>query len=294
VALAGPALAQGRDRDLSLDDQIVLNGELVVPSGETVDTAVILNGPATIEGTVRETLVVFHGDTEIVGTVEGDVVVFSGRLVIRSGARVGGDLVTGESPTVEPGATVSGKQRSIATRFDFAGPVVAGRVAWWIGYTVSTLVLGLLLLLFVPGVDPVLPIAARRQTGASIGIGLAAFFLVPIVAVLLLVTVVAIPLGLFTLLGLALLYTVGYVAGAFVLGRLFVSSSSRFVAFVAGWGVLRLMAIIPILAGFTWLAAAVFGLGVLAVAARRPAGSAASAEAAAITPPPPPMPPAAG
>src|SRR5215210_7049685 len=72
-----PAAAQDTGSDLDTDDQIVLNGGLLVPEGARVGTAVIFNGPATIEGTVTETLVVFHGRTEISGTVEDDVIVFS-------------------------------------------------------------------------------------------------------------------------------------------------------------------------------------------------------------------------
>ena len=67
-AVAGPALAQSYDTELSTDDQV------------------ILNGPAVIEGTVRDTVVVFNGDTEIVGTVGRDVVSCHGDVVVRSGA----------------------------------------------------------------------------------------------------------------------------------------------------------------------------------------------------------------
>ena len=74
--------------------------------------------------------------------------------------------------------------------------------------------LGLLLLLFGPALDGAIIRAARERMGASIGFGAAVFFLLPIVAVVFLVVVVANPLGLFLLLALALLYTVGYVAGA--------------------------------------------------------------------------------
>ena len=61
AAGATPGLAQGGDRDgRSDDEQIVLSGELIVPNGQSVSTAVSLNGDATIEGTVTETLVVLQ------------------------------------------------------------------------------------------------------------------------------------------------------------------------------------------------------------------------------------------
>ena len=51
VVLAVPGSAQGSTNDNPSRDQIVLSGQLVVPQGETVDTALIFHGPATIAGT---------------------------------------------------------------------------------------------------------------------------------------------------------------------------------------------------------------------------------------------------
>src|SRR5688500_17171314 len=58
VLTASPASAQDAGPTGEDADQIVLTGRLVVSADETVDTAVILDGPALVEGTVREALVV--------------------------------------------------------------------------------------------------------------------------------------------------------------------------------------------------------------------------------------------
>jgi hypothetical protein len=126
--------------------------------------------------------------------------------------------------------------------------------------------------------------------GASFGFGAAIFFLLPIAAVLLLVVVVAIPLGVFLLLALALLYTLGYVAGAHVLGRRLVNPpGSRFVAFLVGWLILRGIGLIPFLGGLVWVLASIAGLGALVIAARgsRPA-AVQPVPAGSIPAPPPP------
>ncbi|MGH2629013.1 MAG: hypothetical protein ACRDHI_00410 [Actinomycetota bacterium] len=284
LLLSGSASAQGTDQP-PLDEQIVLSGRLVIAEGESVEAAVIFHGPATIDGTVRESLVVFDGRAEISGTVDGDVVVFNGPVVVRSGATIGGDLVTVETPTVEPGATIRGEQRGVQGRFDLGDIGFAGRFAWWVGYSVSTLLLGMLLLLVAPALDVAIARAAREKTGASIGLGAAAFFLLPLAAVLFLVIVVAIPLGLFLLLALALLYTVSYVVAAHALGRrLAAPPTSRFLAFLAGWAILRGLGLIPVVGGLVWILASIFGLGVLWVAARR------SVPEPPATPEMPPMP----
>jgi cytoskeletal protein CcmA (bactofilin family) len=292
AAVAGRAAAQpdGSTRSkrggLGPNDQIVLNGRLVVGPNETVDSAAILNGPATIDGTVRRGLFVLNGDADISGTVGQDVVVVSGNVTVRSTAHVGGDIVSDSTPTIERGAIVEGNHRSVATRFDFEGFGFATRIIWWIGYGASTLFLGLLLLLLFPAFDGAAVRVWRSRPGEAVGYGAAAFFVLPIAAAIFLLTVVGAPLGLFMLLALALIYTVGYVAGALVLGRLLVKPpSSRFLAFLAGWVILRLVGLVPVLGGFAWLIASLIGLGVLAVAARR-TGSAAA------PPPVPPLPPA--
>jgi hypothetical protein len=96
-----------------------------------------------------------------------------------------------------------------------------------------------------------------------------------------------IPLGLFLLLALALVYTIGYVVGALALGRLVVKEpTSRYVAFLAGWVILRILALVPFLGGFAWLVATVLGLGTLWVTARA-APREVGAVAPALAPPPP-------
>ncbi len=287
VLTVSPAFAQGR-APASDNEQIVLTGRLFIASDETVDTALIFDGPALVEGTVRESLVVFNGDAEIIGTVEQDVIVFNGSVVVRDGAEVGGDLVTQETPQVEEGATVRGDRTSVVTRFDVDMVGFAGRFVWWIGYSISTLILGLLLLAFAPQLFPAVRDIVRDRLGSSIGWGFGLFFLLPIGSVILLVTVVGIPLGLFLLLALAFIYTVGYVVATLAAGSMIMrSSSSRFVVFLVGWVVLRVVALIPFVGGWLWFLASVWGLGLLAVAIR-------SRGVTTVVPsgPTPPLPPA--
>ena len=209
----------------------------MVPAGETAKTAVVFNGDVLIDGTVSETLVVFNGRTEITGTIGEDVVVFNGSVVLRSGARVGGDVVSRQTPQIEDGATVDGSIDDLQKRWDYWDITFVGRLGWWLAYTVSTLVLGLVLLMLARGLDPASIRALRDRLGATIGFGLLWFVLLPIVAVLLLVTIVGIPLGLFLLFGLGLVYSIGYVVGGLALGRLVVKEpTSRYLAFLAGWG----------------------------------------------------------
>jgi hypothetical protein len=288
LALAAPALAADSEQN---DPQIVLTGQVVVQAGQTVGDVVIFNGPATIEGTVRGSLTSFHGDVSISGTVTGDVTSFNGDVTVASGARIGGDLVTQSAPSVASGATIEGDRRRVDT------DVITGRFTWisqfavWVAVSVSILVLGVLLLLFAPRAAESVALPAVERVGASIGWGVGLFFGLPIVAVIALITIVGIPFGLGTLLGLALIYSLGYTASCFALGRtLLKPPTSRYLAFLAGWAIVRVASLIPFVSGLVWFVAVVYGLGVLAVAVRRREAMATIPAPATMPPPPPPAP----
>jgi hypothetical protein len=216
----------------------------------------------------------------ITGTVQGDVVVFNGKVSVASSGVVRGKVVSQSTPNIASGASVASQQR--VSTIDWGTVGLVSRFAWWFGYSISVLILGLLLLLFAPRLDEALIGAWERRRGASIGLGVAAFFLLPIVAILLLAIVIAVPLGLFLLLALALLYTLGYVAATHLLGRLLLKPPrSRYVAFLVGWAILRVLALIPFVGGLVWVLASILGLGLLFVAGRR----GATVETASPVPP---------
>ena len=287
-AVTSPAWAAERPQGAGA--RVVLTGGLDIPRGESAKTVVVFHGPVRIEGDVEGSAVVFDGSFTLTGTVSDNVVVFNGRVVLRSGARVGGDLTTRLKPTIQSGATVGGDIKRLRNLSWSLGQ--AWRWAIWIAYTLSTLVLGLVLLGLAPRALEAAAVAARTRVGTSIGWGLALFFGLPLVGVLLLVTLVGVPLGLALLLALWLVYTVGYTSSLLAVGRAIVQAPrSRFGAFFVGWGILRLLAIVPFLGGVLWFAGAVYGLGALAAAAS--AARRVPAAAGGVPPPPPlPAPPA--
>jgi cytoskeletal protein CcmA (bactofilin family) len=288
LATSGPALAQTTAIDTN--DQIVINGRVVVPAGETVGTVVLLNGTVTIDGTADGDVFVANGDVTIGGTVTGNVTVMSGSVEITDGATIGGDLVTGTAAVVAPGATVDGRVRRVNADWVLRRATIVGALLAWIAVAVSTLVLGLLFLLVAPRGAEAIATTARTKTGPAIGWGFAMFFGIPIGAGLAIATLVGIPLGVGVLLALALTYAFAGVASAFALGRALVKQpSSRFVSFLAGWGILAGLSLLPFLGGLAWFAAMVFGLGSIAVAVWN-ARSAPQAIAAPATLPPPPLP----
>jgi hypothetical protein len=127
--------------------------------------------------------------------------------------------------------------------------------------------------------------AGRTRVGPSIGLGLLLFFGLPLLAVIALVTVVGIPFGIGLLAALLLIYALGYSAAAWVLGRSILREPTAWVvAFLVGWAILRVAALVPILGGLVWFAAVVVGLGALAVAIWRARTLSRTAPAGSSTP----------
>jgi hypothetical protein len=264
LALATPAWAQDAQ---TTEVFVVLSGRAHVPEGRQVGDLVVFHGSAVVDGTVDGSLTAFDAPTTISGRVNGDVVVFNGRVELRSGAVVTGDVVSQSAPVVASGATIGGTRRRVQTNTNWEGFGWAGRLAWWLAVSVLTLVVGLVLLWLVGAGAARILEAGRTAIGPSIGWGLLIFFGLPILAIIALVTVVGIPLGLVLLAALGLIYALGYSATAWILGRSILrGATAPILAFLVGWAILRVLALVPILGGLVWFAAVVLGLGALMVA----------------------------
>jgi hypothetical protein len=264
LGLTTPAWAQATQ---TTEAFVVLSGRADVPQGRQVGDLVVVHGSANVDGTVDGSLTAFDAPVTISGRVNGDVVVFNGRVELRRGANVTGDVVTQQAPVVASGATIGGQRRRVQTNVNWEGFGWAGKLAWWLAVSVSTLVIGLVLLwLLGRGAAWILE-AGRTSIGPAIGWGLLVCFGLPILAIIALVTLVGIPLGLGVLAALWLIYALGYGATAWIVGRRILREPTAWVlAFLVGWGILRVLALIPILGGLVWFAAVVFGLGTLLVA----------------------------
>ena len=267
LTLAAPASAQAES---GTDTHVVLTGRVEVRTGERVENVVIVDGPAVIDGQVDGAVIALNGDIRVSGTVEEDVVAVNGRATVVSGARVGGDVVSSSAPQVDPGATVEGETRTV--RFSFRALGVLFWLAWWVAVTVSLLLLGIVLLALVPAAMTAAYAVAHHQPGPSVGWGVLVAVGLPVVSVLAMLTVLGIPLGIVGLLSLSLLYAMGYVVAALALGRTMVKEPrSRYLAFVVGLVVLRLVGLVPVLGGLVTFLASAYGIGALAIAGRRAA-----------------------
>jgi hypothetical protein len=263
------------------DDQIVITGGTIVPAGETAGDVIALDGPVRIAGHATGDVVAVSGPVRITGRVDGDVAAVSDRAFLAPTARVGGDLLYGdERPVLARGARVDGsiKDKDWADELSRPGWGLAGPLAWWLAVSISTLLVGVLLLLLAPRMLAAAERAARGRLWPALGWGVLVAIAVPIVAVVALVTLVGIPFGAALLLALVPLMLVAYVTSAWLLGRRIVKERT-WLALLAGWGILRLLALIPVFGFLVGLVATVIGLGALVVALWRVRGPAAPVSA---------------
>ncbi len=141
-------------------------------------------------------------------------------MTLLGDAVVGGDIASRFAPDIAPTATFDGRVRS-ARSFDVnAGKLTAvSRILVWLATTVSSFLLGLLLVLFVPRAAEAVARTAASQVGASIGFGFLMLVGIPIAAFIAIGVLLGIPFGVGVLLALGLLYWLGYTAGAYALGQ---------------------------------------------------------------------------
>jgi cytoskeletal protein CcmA (bactofilin family) len=274
-------------------DHVVITGGVVVPPGQTAGDVIVLDGTVRIAGHVTGDVVSVAGPVRVSGRVDGDLIAVSDRAFLGSTARVGGDLRYGdESPVLARGARVDGKVSNEDWDDSLNGWGWVSVLAWWVAVSVSTLIMGVLLVWLAPGALYAAERAVQERLGATVGWGVLIAIGVPVLAIVALVTLVGIPFGIALLLAAIPVLLVAYATAAWIMGRRVLRnrSASPWAALFAGWGILRLLALIPIAGELIGLAATVVGLGALAVALWRARRASALIEEPRPPAPGPPAP----
>jgi hypothetical protein len=276
LALAAPAVAPAASAGDDDDAIVVIAGDVGVARGNVVGGIYVASGDVRVAGRVDGDVVVLSGDVTVAGTIDGELVVADGLIRLLPRAVVTGDVSYGDDrPAIAPAARVGGEV-SEADWPDLGGlaGILAGFV-FWLAVTVSTAVLGALLLLISPRAADAIHAQTRERIGPVIAIGIAIGIVLPITAFIAAITIIGLPLAIGIGLALLPLGAVAYVASAWVLGRVILKAPrERILAFLAGLAILRLLALVPVLGFLVGLAATVFGLGLIgaAIGAARESG----------------------
>lgn len=276
LALPVAASAAGAHSD-SGNAVVVIRGDVDVPRGEAVDGVYVVSGDVRIAGRSGGDVVVLAGDALVSGRIEGDLLVASGQARLLPGAYVSGDIRYGDERPLIADRAIVGGDVSKEGWSDWSGFLPVLGILFWLAVGVSAAILGALLLLIAPRAADALEQRSRARIGPVIAIGIAIAICLPLAAAIAAITLVGLPLALGIVLALLPLWAVAYVCAAWALGRRIVKPPrGRILAFLAGLGILRAIALVPILGGIVGLAAVVFGLGLIGAAigaAREPRGA---------------------
>lgn len=280
-AAAPRAVPPGIEAQEEADALVIINGDAVVERGEVVDGVFIVNGDARIDGLVDGDVVLIAGDARVAGRIDGNLVTVAGRATVLPRAAVDGDVIYGdEEPLISPRATVSGEIEKQGWGDSLGLFPFIGAIVFWLAVGISAAVLGILLLLLAPRAADAVFAQAQSRFWTAVGIGAAVFIAIPLACFVLAITLVGLPLAIGLGLAALPLLAVGYVTGAWALGRRIVGEpQSRILSFLAGLAILRAAALVPVLGGLVSLATAIVGLGLLGAAiaaARQPAAAAAA------------------
>jgi hypothetical protein len=136
-----------------------LTGRAEVREDETVDNLFVADGQAVIDGRVKNGVIALNGDVLVRWMVEDNVVAPYGRVVVAESGWLEGDAVSLHRPVIQSGGRFDGDWERWNPRAWSRGT----RIAIWIAFTVSTLVLGC----NSACSRPVHPVPSTRRPGSA-------------------------------------------------------------------------------------------------------------------------------
>jgi len=283
-------------------DVMVGCGQVNIASPATVGGDLLLGaGNARIDGVIEGIIKGGGGGVTISGEVRGNVDLKVENLTILPTANIQGDLVytSEEEADIQSGARIGGatthnlpevkERRARDSSVLLSG--IGGKVIGFFMFMafIMAFIVGLVIILLVPGRLKSMAESIRTRPGPSAGWGALALFVTPIAAVIVCFTIIGIPVGLIALAlwGIAFYLAqipVGLFIGRWIIGhfRNVEGKAIMIGALALGLAILRLLGLIPHLVGLfsgvggfllVWLfivvAVELFGMGAVVVSIRK-------------------------
>lgn len=247
------------------------NGPVTVAADEVVDTVIVANGDAVVDGRINDTLWVMSGDAIVEGTVGGDILMIDGTLSLAQGATVDNVTLIRSTLVRTEGATVTGDINEQTEFIDLGVGAAVFSVLFWVGF--SIVAIGAALIFAWLGGSQLVASGdvITRRFGMSALTALILWVGLPVLAILAFVTVIGVPLGFaIVIFALPALWFLGYLVagaklGAIILDALGWERRTRLPLLAAGAGVflLQLIGLIPGLGPLVILLAGLLGSGAL-------------------------------
>ncbi len=265
MGLAAPAVLAADPTKPGGEVLMAFNGDVTVPAGEQADAVIVTNGTATISGQVKN-VVVISGSAILNGATLENVFVTNGTVTLGAGTTVSGDVRTIDATvTQDPTAVVSGSVRAAdADLIAFGAAIVPLIALLFLGFALVTIVAGLTLAALAARQVRSAEELISHQPAETFVFGLAGLVVIPLVAILMMVTVIGLPLGLAILLMVwpAAAFA-GYLVAAIWVGEWLLYRGDRprperpYLASVVGLIALQIAGLVP----FVGPIASLFGFG---------------------------------
>jgi hypothetical protein len=274
--LAAPVLAADPNHT---DGPVLMafNGDITVPAGDQADFVMVTKGTATIAGDAK-TVVVIDGTANLTGATVESVFATGGTVTIDAASTVTGDVRTiGSTVTVDPAATIGGSVASFEKDIVAATAVLAPLVLlFMLGFVLVTVVAGLALAALAARQVRAAEQVISKEPGQALLVGIAGLILVPLVAILAMITVIGVPLGLAILLMVwPAVAIVGWLVAGIWIGDWLLYRGDRprperpYLAAVVGVLILMIVGIVPVIGPFIGAIASLFGFGAVLLLAWR-------------------------
>ncbi|MFH0887227.1 MAG: hypothetical protein V1843_03575 [bacterium] len=302
-------LAMGEEIQIlgKVKGNLIAFGGRVFIDGNVGGTIIAAGGDVTILGPANSA-VVGGGKVLINSTIKSDLVVGAGKVIIDDGAQVGKDTFLGCGEAVIsgkickdlrvgagllrllPGAYIKGNLKYSAGRTEIdsgatikgniriidhpeakklAGYILTFAIAKEIIATLALILIGLLMLRYVPNQITMITNRMSDSPLKSLGWGVLSAIVIPVIAILLFITVVGIPLGLLLLIafGFALYFSAIFIG--IILGRWIIEQLSKGRRATLGWSLVlglviyKLITFIPIVGWVIALITIIWALGAI-------------------------------
>lgn len=253
---------------------VAINRSVEISEGDRLDMLVVLGGDARISGDVG-TIVVAGGTATLAGATTETVVVVNGTAELQAGTTVIGDVRTLDGTVTQaPGTSIGGSVRTLDADLAAIGVLlVPALILLMLGFGLAAVAAALLVAAFAARQVRSVGALMVEQPGHVLVAGIAGALVLPLLAILLIATMVGAPIGfalLFVLL--PVLGILGWLVAAIWIGdwiiartRGTIETGRPYLAAVVGVIVLSVAGVVP----FVSAIATLFGFGALLLAAWR-------------------------
>lgn len=206
------------------------------------------------------------GDTIIInGKINGDVNITCNELIIASKGEVTGkiEVYSPKEPIVNSTVTMNDIQY---TKIDNSAN--ENKLNSFVGFAtlislLASLILGIVLYsifkkFFIKSDD----LLIKEPLPVILG-GMASFILIPIISLLLIFTIIALPLAIISLMTYFIIVYLSPVIMGIVLGRIILKNKNPYLQLLVGILILRILSLLPIVGGFIWIISAMIAQGLI-------------------------------